>query len=664
MKHISLTKLISTGFGLLLFIIVVMGAISIQNISTAVANSEKLSDQYVAEVTIGSAIERNFAKVRIAMSKFLFTEEQHYKEEADAYFVKVDEHIAQAEDLVKRYPALVKLKENLVPLKAKIDAYKVTLASTQKAFEHKEKVRQKLDGSATTLMESVATLVSSQQKQLASDLKKSKQVDERLKKIYMAYDVTIHGYEARLANFKAAARRDSKVLEEGLKIFDELDTLYAKLRQITRKKVDLDALASVERSGKAYKEALKEMQEISEEVENYAQESAKLGAVALKAVEDVNNAGLSGTTKLSADSVNALEGSKSIMIISLLVAIVLGLGVAYYIIAIGINRPLQRFKDTMITIGKEHNLTLKVDEDAPEEIRDIARSFNGFIYQLHDLIDNAKSSSTENASIAHELSTTALGVGNNVEKSVDVIEEANRKAEAIKNELRSSIADAQESKKDIIRANENLNTAREEIITLNARVQQTAETEVELADRMNTLSVDANQVKTVLDVISDIADQTNLLALNAAIEAARAGEHGRGFAVVADEVRKLAERTQKSLTEINATINVIVQSVIDASSQMSHNSEEIQSLAKVASDVEEKINLTAQIVQDAVMVSDKTVSDFERTGESVEGITEQVAEINAISSVNARNVEEIASAADHLNAMTEELNNKLAVFRT
>ncbi len=357
------------------------------------------------------------------------------------------------------------------------------------------------------------------------------------------------------------------------------------------------------------------------------------------------------------------EIRNSIIVESIVVLIVITL-LAIFIINISVAKPIENFKNTLLKISSTKDLTIKADENAPQELSQMAHGFNGLLSSLKELIETAKQGSSENASIAHELSTTALGVGNNVEKSVTVIDQATLKANEIKNEINIAIRDAQESKKDIVKANDNLNAARNDIVALTARVQQSAELEIELAHRMDTLSNEANAVKTVLEVISDIADQTNLLALNAAIEAARAGEHGRGFAVVADEVRKLAERTQKSLTEINATINVIVQSIGDVSGQMNSNSAEVQELANVSTDVEEKINASVSIVQAAVKASDKTVTDFEKTGKDVEYIVSQVSEINKISSQNARNVEEIAAAADHLNSMTDDLHAKLEAFRT
>ncbi|MFT5659504.1 MAG: methyl-accepting chemotaxis protein [Sulfurimonas sp.] len=352
------------------------------------------------------------------------------------------------------------------------------------------------------------------------------------------------------------------------------------------------------------------------------------------------------------------------IVLSLVAAFILSV-IATLLANSGISKPINRFKNKMLEISSNHDLTQQIDsKNSPGEIQEIEESFNILLSSLHELITTSKNSSNENAAIAHELSTTAVSVGKNVESSVTIIEEASAQARGVEEEIINSISDAQESKKEIIEANENLAIARNDIVSLTAKVQQTAETELELAHNMESLSKDASEVKTVLVVISDIADQTNLLALNAAIEAARAGEHGRGFAVVADEVRKLAERTQKTLTEINATINVVVQSIEDASSQMNSNSDEIQELANLADGVESRINATAEIVLEAVKVTDQTVSNFESTGNSIKDIVTKVEKINEISAVNARSVEEIAAATEHLNTQTNDLNAKLQTFRT
>jgi len=354
---------------------------------------------------------------------------------------------------------------------------------------------------------------------------------------------------------------------------------------------------------------------------------------------------------------------KLIIIMSIITTFIMGMLI--FILQRAVIRPIVELKMRSENLASgDGDLTKQMEVHSGDEIGQASKEFNKFIEKVRVAVSTAKASSSENASVANELSSTAMEVGKRAENTSMIVNETNVMSKNIKDELSYSLEKAQKSKLEIEDANAKLIGAKAQILKMANQVQTSAQTEIELAHKMAQLSHDADQVKGVLTVISDIADQTNLLALNAAIEAARAGEHGRGFAVVADEVRNLAERTQKSLTEINATINVIVQAINDASDHMSVNSKNMEGLTKLAGDVEKNINETSDIMSNATNSSEHTVKDYIDTGKRVDAIAQKIEEINTITISSARSMEEVSSATDHLSDLADKLNHVLGNFRT
>jgi methyl-accepting chemotaxis protein len=339
--------------------------------------------------------------------------------------------------------------------------------------------------------------------------------------------------------------------------------------------------------------------------------------------------------------------------------------VLFFILKFSISNPINDLKDRAKELSSgEGDLTQTLAVKSKDEIGQTALEFNKFITKVKDIINIAKSSSSQNTAVANELSSISDNAGNMALETASIINDTNNMSQNIKNELEISLKEAQESKVGIEAANAKLLSAKEMIFDMTEKVSQSASFEIELANDITELTHDTEQIKDVLTVISDIADQTNLLALNAAIEAARAGEHGRGFAVVADEVRKLAERTQKSLHEINVTINVVVQSITDASDKMNNNSKHMENLIKIANQAGDDINETAVTMNDATHASEKTVQDYIQTGKRIDEIVSKIDLINQNTSSNTRSIEEINNAAKELSSLTQELNIVLNKFRT
>ena len=368
--------------------------------------------------------------------------------------------------------------------------------------------------------------------------------------------------------------------------------------------------------------------------------------------------------KKSADNAIDEKQNATLMMILLSIASVVTLLLIGLSIRRNIIQGVHIIRDSMVSFVQHKELKFRINYDKKNELKDISDSFNALITTLEQTIVDAKNSSSENASVSHELSTTSMQIGRNAEKSTTIVESTIQEIATIKTFVQETAMLSEQMKKSITDAGQRLDNAKNEVVSLRNEVGLASEAETALASKLEQMSVDAEQVKQILTVISDIADQTNLLALNAAIEAARAGEHGRGFAVVADEVRKLAERTQNSLTEINATINVIVQSIVDSSEQMGRNAKNIRRLSDVSTGVEETILGTTSVMQESVVSVTTSAANSIRIASDTDRIVSMVTNINSLTSENARSVEEIASAADHLSKLAENLNSKLNQFKS
>ncbi|MEA3371145.1 MAG: methyl-accepting chemotaxis protein [Campylobacterota bacterium] len=356
----------------------------------------------------------------------------------------------------------------------------------------------------------------------------------------------------------------------------------------------------------------------------------------------------------------------SIQYLSLTIQLILGaIIVAMLLLAnISIVSPIKRLIAAAqeLTEG-DGDLTKRLNTDSKDEIAEANHYINNFIEKVQTLLGGVINTSSQNATISQTLEDTAGKVGNRSDTQNSELNNVVADSNVMREDLSSAIIEAEQGKENLVKSEQNLQDTKEDILVLVEKVQHSSEVQIELAHSLAQLSSDAAQVKDVLTVIADIADQTNLLALNAAIEAARAGEHGRGFAVVADEVRKLAERTQKSLSEINATINVIVQSIVDSSNQMNTNSEEIEELAKISIQVGDKINETAEIMSDSTRMSENILDGYRDNAQKTDNIIEKINHISGISNENIKSISDVAKASEHLHKMTDELSARLQEFK-
>jgi len=381
---------------------------------------------------------------------------------------------------------------------------------------------------------------------------------------------------------------------------------------------------------------------------------------AMKEVEDSLTKEIVATAgDLAHDAKRTLAMSLTFTCVLIILTAALG-----FIIMIGITKPLARMLHMLEDIAEgEGDLTRRLDVDRKDELGEVSFWFNRFVDNVHGIVSQLAGNALQVSASCDELNSTAEQIATAAEEvacQAGTVATASEEMSATSNDISNNCAQAATSSN---RASDTAKGGAEVVQQTLREMQNIAERVRESAQTVQSLGARSDQIGAIVGTIEDIADQTNLLALNAAIEAARAGEQGRGFAVVADEVRALAERTTRATKEIGTMIKAIQTETGGAVASMEFGVQEVErgmESSRKSGDALQKIltainEVTMEIHQIATAAEEQTAV----TGE----ISSNIHQINDVVSETATGAHETARAAGHLSALASDLTQIVGRFK-
>jgi methyl-accepting chemotaxis protein len=357
----------------------------------------------------------------------------------------------------------------------------------------------------------------------------------------------------------------------------------------------------------------------------------------------------------------ASSALQTMMLVLLAVGMALAAAIAVFTTR-GITRPVQELSSQAELVARG-DLTVEIIQRSQDEIGQLATAFRTMVESLRATIGQVSEASAAVASASSQISSSteqmAAGAQEQTSQAGEVASAVEEMTKTILENSKNASTTAETAKQAKHAAEQGGKVVEETVVGM----KRIAEVVKKSAGTVQELGKSSDQIGEIISVIDDIADQTNLLALNAAIEAARAGEQGRGFAVVADEVRKLAERTTKATKEIAGMIKKIQEDTRGAVSSMEEGTRQVDEGIQLADKAGAALREIVEISQKVTDMVTQIAAASEEQSSASEQISKNVEAISAVTQETAQGTQQIARAAEDLNRLTENLQQLVSKFK-
>jgi methyl-accepting chemotaxis protein len=669
LANFKISHKLAVGFGLLLAILAAVALTALGSLSTAQNSVDSLVSDSLPTVTKSLELSDALEKTNAALGFYLLSKESKYQNEYEAGLTAVTQILHEIESM----PVVQTdspTREVIESINADIQEYKalkekmIHLATSQNDnFPGIAYAAREINPVSQQMQQILTEMYLVEKDEDATDLRK--QILADIGDIRYAWANVMNGVRAYLAYRSDVALKQADAYSEVAN--ERITKLQGYGDELTFEQFDgLERIIALRETFYANLKTLVEIHGGEQWRSDAFAIRSQLGPIVDRVkgnIKHLVDSKRAQNEKISETLIGDVQSTRSFVGTLVIVGLILGIGGAIFISAIVVN-PIKRAVHAMQDIAAgEGDLTRRLEVKGKDELASLAVAFNSFVGQLGKTISQVTGSTQTLACASEEVSQIANQTSTGVEQQRQETEQVASAITQMTVTMDQVVQNAQHAAEAADNANAQANQGKS-VVSQTINSIETLAGEVEKgAVVIQDLEKDSDQIGTVLEVIQGIAEQTNLLALNAAIEAARAGEQGRGFAVVADEVRTLASRTQSSTQEIKETIEKLQSGARKAAAVMDASRSSAHSSVELASNAGEALTAITEAVNEINQMNSQIASAAYQQDTVSKEINQNVVNIAQIADSTALGAQKLASSSNELADLSSGLQQLIGRFK-